>query len=347
MQRPVMDPLFVDTPDSETDRGPGGRAQVRRALRLIVRGLWTLATVDLFVWRSAPKVAEEPDNRWARLAHGVIGKLALLPVAVLVAVGILSWIATHPPELSGNVGAQLGAYHEPIGLVSEDGTRLEAFLVQPLSAERVLAERDRAIGRRYPAVVLVHDYASNAAQMAAYIAPLRDAGYVVLAINTRGSAGSAPAARSFGLNESADVRAAVRLLQTRPFVDPSRIAIVGAGTGANAALLASVGDVAVRAVVLDSPVVDGQQVIDRYVVPPDPKLAFLRPICRLVIEGACSVDFADLRIETALERARGRGILVMGQGGPAPTAGRERVRQVLSFLQLHMNPPTVQTVVAR
>ena len=149
MQRPVMDPLFVDTPEPDIQRGPGVRAQLRRALRLILRGFWTLATVDLLVWRPAPKVAEAPDHRLARLAHGVIGKLAILPAAVLIAVAALSWIATHPPEPATDVSAQLGIYHEPIGLVSEDGVRLEAFLVQPISAERVLAERDRAIGRRY------------------------------------------------------------------------------------------------------------------------------------------------------------------------------------------------------
>src|SRR5262249_29813903 len=145
-----------------------------------------------------------------------------------------------------------GVYYDPVNFLSDDGARLEGWLVPVVDAKKVLEEKDQIIGKRYPAVVLVHDFAGSRQQLLPMVQPLHNAGFVVLAMNLRGTTQSAREAQTFGIKEAMDVKAAVDMLRRRLFVDPAKIAVVGIGTGANAAMIAGRNDPSIAALVLSA-----------------------------------------------------------------------------------------------
>jgi pimeloyl-ACP methyl ester carboxylesterase len=271
-------------------------------------------------------------------------KLSLVPVALAVAVAGLVYVGTHPPSvpLPGDP-ATVGLFYDSVTIASSDGKRIEGWLVQPLDARRVLVEKESALKAKYPAVVLVHDYAASKQQMLPLMAPLREAGFVVLAISLRGCGTSDAAAQTFGLRERDDVRAAVRLLENQTFVDKARIAVVGSGTGANAALLAAADDQAIRAVVLDAPITDADTAIHRYVVPEHPYLKFLTPLCRWSIEMSWGVSFAQLDMARQVDKVAPRPVLILQGGDGSGYPGGAVGRQVIAFLHLHLKPPVLKT----
>ena len=91
-------------------------------------------------------------------------------------------------------------------------------------------------------------------------ARLADAGFIVLAIDLRGLAGTPGGggldARIDPAPLLADVTAALDFLTSRPDVRPGGIAIAGASMGANLAVLAAAGDSRVRSLALLSPGLD-------------------------------------------------------------------------------------------
>ncbi len=116
------------------------------------------------------------------------------------------------------------------------------------------------------AAVLLPMVGASRASYDALGAALAARGVFALAIDLRGhgeSARRSGAERRFKSFEPADwagiprdAIAALRWLRARPGVDPARTALVGAGIGANAALVAAEEDVRVRAVALLSPGLD-------------------------------------------------------------------------------------------
>ena len=175
---------------------------------------------------------------------------------------------THP-KVSRDWGdpADRGVYYDPISFPSRDGTLLQAWLVPVVDAKRVLARKDKVLSERQPAIVLVHDFGRSPQQMLPLLAPLHEDGIVVVAVGLRGLGAGRASGRTFGLNESLDVAAAVDMLRRRPFVDPDRIAVLGIGTGANAALLAAAKDAKIKALILADPVAGPEEAVARYVGP--------------------------------------------------------------------------------
>jgi pimeloyl-ACP methyl ester carboxylesterase len=117
-----------------------------------------------------------------------------------------------------------------------------------------------------PAVLLLHMLGLDRTSFAPLLAPLRDAGIATLSIDFRGHGASTKRGsqllnwEQFGPAEwqglLVDTETALEALRKRRGVDPSRIAIVGASIGANAALRMTTADQNVRAVVLLSPGLD-------------------------------------------------------------------------------------------
>jgi dienelactone hydrolase len=109
-------------------------------------------------------------------------------------------------------------------------------------------------GNGPPAVLLVHGYSADRAGMSVLARRLANAGYGVLAIDVRGHGeNSRPFGRDpAGANLFEDLSAAADWLRASPWVDGTRLAVVGHSMGAGAALRFAERDVGVDAAILIS-----------------------------------------------------------------------------------------------
>jgi alpha-beta hydrolase superfamily lysophospholipase len=136
----------------------------------------------------------------------------------------------------------LSASGRPVTFPSTDGVSLSAMLYE-------------ASPRPGPAVVLVHMLGRSKDEWAGIAERLQESGVTALAVDLRGHGQS-------GGNGSelpamvGDVRAALAWLSSRPSVQPSALAVIGASLGANLAALAASDTPQVRVVVLVSPSLD-------------------------------------------------------------------------------------------
>jgi pimeloyl-ACP methyl ester carboxylesterase len=336
MNRPVLNPLFVDDVEPRAPRTTLAGRLTDCAVAAVI-GAGRLLTADL----TGRSIELDVRSRIARMIQGIVYRLALLPLALALAIVGVVYYATHPrvTAVTADPGRE-GLFYEAVTFKSADGHAIDSWLVTPLDEQRVLTERDLLLRRKFPAVVLVHDHAANAQQMLPLIATLHQRGYVVLAITTRGCGSSGPGAKTFGLRESQDVAAAVDLLTQRSFVDTRHIAVVGTGTGGNAALLAASNTSAVRAVVLDRPVRTGREAMDRYLAPEPSWARPLAPLCRWVFEMTHGVELRDLDIAPILTSMRDTPHLLLDGGDAGPgTPGHIRSRQVADFLDHALAEP--------
>ncbi len=110
-------------------------------------------------------------------------------------------------------------------------------------------------GARPPAVVVMHGFAGDRLSMSGFSRRLAAAGYAVLAIDARGHGQNRNAfARSWAQAGYffPELRAAVDFLRAYPFVDGSRIALLGHSMGAGASLDYATRDSGIDAAVLIS-----------------------------------------------------------------------------------------------
>jgi alpha-beta hydrolase superfamily lysophospholipase len=188
--------------------------------------------------------------------------------------------------------------------------------------------------------VLAHDDESNRSEMLPLVQPLHDAGFVVLVAGLRTS-GATNVGGTFGLREGADIQAAVELLRRRPGVDPARIAVVGIGTGANAAILAAEADPTIAALVLDRPTRNAGRLMIERLVPPKPWLAWLTPLCRWGFELAYGVDAGDLGLDRHHALLTSRPVLVFDEStGASPTSQSSGIGRIVAFLRKHLDDNT-------
>jgi hypothetical protein len=218
----------------------------------------------------------------------------LIPILLGLTTVLSVFMGVHPstPAVSADPASQ-GVYFENANLTSTDGTRLDAWIIPAIDAQRVIDEKDRTLRLSRPAIVLVHDYGRSMQQMLPLVRPLHDEGLVVLVLGLRGTASGSMAAQTFGINESKDVCAAVDLLRQTAFVNGSRIGVMGIGTGANAALIAASRDNAIRVVVLANPLKDRDAICQR-ISPMHSGLGFLQPVSERVFEIMCAVDSSEI-----------------------------------------------------
>jgi dienelactone hydrolase/catechol 2,3-dioxygenase-like lactoylglutathione lyase family enzyme len=99
----------------------------------------------------------------------------------------------------------------------------------------------------YPALILLHGFASHAHAMAGLARAAAANGYAALALSLRGWLGSEGESDQ-GLRQPLDVLAAIDWLAKRPLVDRERLALVGASMGGQVALLTAAHKPPVRAV---------------------------------------------------------------------------------------------------
>ena len=330
MQRPIMNPSF-------RDESPPGNSR-RRLLRLACLATWRCVRLGFRFLTYDPlshikSFRAEEGSASARAIRGLLYRLAFVPVLVAGAACAIVWVSTHPRSVTAEIDpASLGIYYDAVTLLGTDQTRLEGWLVPQIDAKTVIEDGEKALRRKHPAVVLVHDLGRRREQMLPLIRPLHDAGMVVQAINLRGGGPSAGVGETFGLNESLDVQAAVEMLRRRPFVDPKRIAVVGCGTGATAALLAARADGRIAAVVADRPMCDAKELLDTRLTPSS-AVAWLTPLCKWTFEISYGVDMDDVALSNFKKLFDSRPVLMIDTAGAyADPSDPWTIGQIRSFL---------------
>jgi hypothetical protein len=293
MERPLMEPAIFD-PSGQMVAPARRHRSVKEVARRVLRIIWRVMMFNpLHPYRRELRV--EDGSFAARFIKGFLYRLAFVPVVFAILLGAMVYLSTHPNPVVGETDpAGEGLYFEPVSFLSSDNVPLEAWLVPVIDARRVLAQKDKALQKKYPAVILMHDYGQSRQQVLPLIKPLHEAGLVVLALATRGEGTGNAAAQTFGINESMDAAEAVEMLRRRPFVDPAHIAVVGIGTGANAAVLATEHDPAIHALVMCDPLPTGQAAIDKHIAPNQPWLAWMQPLCKWAFEIGYQVDADEI-----------------------------------------------------
>lgn len=336
MQRPVMNPSFYE----EAPTPPSG---VKRLLRLAAQTSWRtlrwiykVLTYDPLA--RIPGFRVEDGTPTSRFIRGLLYRVAFLPILMAGAACAIVWTSTHPRTYGVEVDpASQGIYYEPVNLLGADQAQLDAWLVPVLDAKTVLQEKDRVLWAKRPAVVLIHDLGRRRDQMLPLIKPLHEAGYVVVALNLRGGGTRACLGETFGLQEATDVRAAVDMLRRRPFVDPNRVALIGYGTGASAALLVANTDSQIGAIVAVQPVTDARQIIRSHVMPQTAGLSWLAPLCKWTFEMSYGVDIDELDMDNFKRLFDSRPVLMPDIAATYPDPSDPRsIEQMKSFLNSSM-----------
>lgn len=330
MKRPVMNPMFVVERRSATSLRYSPLRAVLRTMRLF----FGLLLVDLRFWRARARVTMEEGSLVGRFVRGLTYRLLFAPVLVVGLVALLVFWGTHPPRTAGHSDPlSQGNYYDPVMIDSDGGVKLHGWLVPVIDAKRVLSEREMAIRQKHPGVVLVHDFAASKYQMLPLITPLHEAGFVVLAVSLRGADSSSSAGCTFGILESHDVEAAVQTLRTRNYVDSSRLAVIGVGTGANAAMLAAERDPRIGALVLERPYRNVDQVVAEHLAPFENWFSWLRPLCKWAFEFGYRIDADDLGLDRQGKLMSSRPVLVFADDGQRLTTLRQPgISQVVRFL---------------
>jgi hypothetical protein len=308
MSRPVMDPLFL----RELQAPPTRRRLWAQAAARAVRWLTAKLLSHPLAWRGSRLAFRGADDPWHwRFVRGAAYRMLFVPIILALAASALVFRGTHPQAVlaAGDPGS-FGVYYDPVQLASEqDGTPLAGWLVPVVDARRVLLHRDRLLHHKHPAVVLVHDHGQSPQQMLPLIAPLHEDGLVVLAIGLRGQGAGSTRASTFGLNEAGDVQAAVNLLRRTAFVDETRIAVVGIGTGANAALLAAGRDPQISALVLADAVPSAGHVVADQFGPNMTGLRWMQPLAKWAFEITYRQDMDELGLDQNQSTLTGRKVL--------------------------------------
>jgi hypothetical protein len=252
----------------------------------------SLLLLDLSLF--APKGGGRLPRTFGRVVRIVFGGLLALPALLPFVVAALVYLGTHAPRSSHNEDPSArGVYFDAISMPLADGGQIEGWLVPVVDEHSVMDRRPFTLKTRRPAVILVHDQQADRTQLLSLVRPLRDEGLVVLVLGLRTGAGQ-DVGTTFGIRESLDVQAAIAMLRGRPNIDGQRIAVVGRGVGANAAVLAAEADPGIAAVVLDDPTRNVRQLVRTEMVPPGDWLDWLTPFCKWGFEMGYNVDIDDL-----------------------------------------------------
>lgn len=347
MQRPVMHPVFraedVTVPKKKV---PKWKTFLKTQVLGSIKGaLRLLMTSPVKMGRRAEVESRPPLA--ARFVRGLAYRALFLPVLVALSCATLVFTGTHPSMVySATDPATFGVYYDPVSFESKDGVRLEGWIAPVVDAKSIIEKKDKILRSKHPAVVLVHDFAKAPQQVLPLFQPLHDDGIIVMAVGQRGTNASTlqTAGQTFGLREAMDVSATVEALRADPFVDTSRIAILGIGAGANAAAIAASKDPHIKATVLIDPLRDPDAVLGRNIGPSHNALRWMQPLCKWTFELYYSVDAEDINVEQFANVVRSRPCLRLESTGDAeyltyPNT-QKKVRDFLcEHLRLQTPPP--------
>ena len=296
MERPVMNPMFMqDNEPAPKPPKPKLWKVVRDWAWRYVKRILRMIASSIFGWPREDRLRIEDGSPTQRIIRGVLYRLAFVPIMLIMFIAGLVFVVTHPqgkpPEADP---AGYGMYYDSVTMTAEDGVQLDAWLVPVLNARKVVQHGEKALHKKDPAIILVHGFGANKQQMLPVVKPLHDSGIVVLIAGLRGTTPGARQGQTFGAKEARDVRAAIAALRARSFVDSDRIAIMGIGTGANAAMIAAQEDQKIAALVLDSPIEGFDGAFADRVGPDKLWVKWLRPLFKWTFEVMYHVDTDEL-----------------------------------------------------
>jgi pimeloyl-ACP methyl ester carboxylesterase len=337
MQRPSMNPSFVQEDDGSS---PPVRWKIPwRVLLKPFKVVIGVLLADPFARLRHKGLRIDEGTAFSRATRALLYRLAFVPVIIALFAMALVYASTHPLTTPSQMDPMtVGLYYDPVSYSSDEGVRIDGWIVPAIDAKRVLQEKDKLLRKAHPAVILVHDFAGRSQEMLPLIRPLHDAGFVILLINLRGCGTSTDVGETFGLDETVDVKAGVDLLCKRAFVDRDKIAVCGIGTGATAAVLASEEDPRIKALVLSQPALDSEAVVRR-LLPQHAWLTWLTPVCKWTFEIGYQVDVDELdqaRHQTVLNSPN--TLFFAHEDGYATLARRTRLQQVRDFLVDRLKP---------
>jgi pimeloyl-ACP methyl ester carboxylesterase len=304
MQRPVMDPMMTFGGDDDV----ATRAVAALDPRSRLWGRLREAAVHIFhAGRSVGRVLfskplrrrRDPESQQpivGRLVRAFAYRALFVPIFLALWAAALVYRGTHPVRFgSDKLPAVPSMFYETLEFNGADGCPLMAWFVPVIDAHRVLELKNKVLKEKQPAVVLVHDFNRTPSQMVPLIAPLHERGFLVAVVGLRGAGRGGAVAQTFGLNESGDVRAAIAQIRGRSTIDADRIAIVGVGTGANAAVIAASQERAVvKALVLVNAYESAERVIAERIGPERRGLAWMQQASKWAFEMTYHVDADDL-----------------------------------------------------
>ena len=348
MQRPVMHPVF-----RAEDVAPVKKKAPKWKLFLMNTVVAFFKKVIKSLLSSPVKVnARRSDTAVqaplaVRFIRGLAYRALFLPILLVLSTATLVFTGTHPSvAYSATDPNSYGIYSEGVAFEAEDGTDLEGWIAPVIDARAIIEKKERALRTKHPAVVLVHDFGQGPQTLLPLFPPLHEDGIVVMALGLRGCTSSSlqTAGQTFGLHEAMDVKAAVEILRQVPFVDGSRIAIVGVGSGATAAVLAARSDPNIKATVLINPLADADEVLRKHIGPEKPMLRWMQPLCKWTFELGYRVDAEDMQLERFPEVTKARPSLLLTSTGDSTAflAQPKTIDQVRVFLcdklRLQVNP---------
>jgi uncharacterized protein len=340
MQRPVMNPSFsLESPSTGKARKPRF-AWMWRILGFLVKLL--MATP----FGKRKQFRNEEGTRLSRFVRALTYRLAFVPVVLVAFLTALVFGATHPGRnAAASDPLKIGVYYDPVNFVTEDGVRLEGWLIPVINAKRVLTEGESILNKQYPAVVLVHDFAGSRDQLMPMVEPLHKSGIVVLAINLRGAASASTEAQTFGIREALDIKAAVEMLRRRPYVDPTRVALIGLGTGANAAIIAAGHDESIRTLVLSAPVNGFDEALANRIGPERRWLPAMRPLLRWTFQVMYGLEAGELDLKNHAKMLASREVHMTDNR--AGVFDKGALTGIQDFLRVHLAEPKTATTSAR
>ena len=347
MQRPMMHPVFrAEDVTPLKKKTPKWKLFFKNKVLAFFKNLIkSLLSSPVKVGGRRADAPEKPALA-ARLVRGLAYRALFLPILLVLSTSTLVFTGTHPSvAYSATDPNSYGIYAEDITFESEDGTHLEGWIAPVIDAKLIIEKKDQALRRKSPAVVLVHDFAQPPQTLLPLFEPLHEDGLVVIAMGLRGCTSSTlqTAGQTFGLHEALDVKAACQLLRDQPFVDGSRIAIVGIGSGATAAVLAAKQDPQIRATVLIDPLGDANEILRKHVGPNKPLLTWMQPLCKWTFELGYRVDAEEMQIDKFPEVTKFRPSLVLDSKGDSKfLSDKKKMEQLRNFLcdnlRLDRNP---------
>jgi fermentation-respiration switch protein FrsA (DUF1100 family) len=173
------------------------------------------------------------------------------------------------------------------------------------------------------AVLVQHGYKADRGEMLNEAAMLHRHGYGVLVSSIRAHDASDGELVTFGLHEMKDLEAWMRLLVSRPDVDPARIGMLGNSMGATLVIQYAAGDPRVKAVVANSPFSSLEDTIETSVrfftgLPPFP----FAPLITFWAEREGGFRARDIDAKLSIGRLSPRPVFLM-QGGTDTVISRE------------------------
>ena len=337
MQRPVMNPYLTAEPD-QPKRKRGWKDYLRLTL-VPFKAIYKVLLWEPLAQHRLRQLKVEDGTRMSRIARGVFYRLAFVPLLIALAISAFVWSGTHPKQLTSDLDpTSQGIFYDTVNLTTDDGVNLEAWIVPVFDEKRVMEQREEVLRGRQPAVLLVHDFGNRRQQMLPLVRPLHEAGFVVMVLATRGCGPSQAAGVTFGLRETLDVKAAVETLRRRPFVDPTRVAVVGTGAGANAALLQADVDKTLAALVLERPIRSARQALTDQIGPHIPSLNWMRPLCKWAFEMSYQVDAEELDLDSKrIDRiAASRPVLTLEDATKVKIDSSVGLDSVVKFLKSNL-----------